>query len=154
MILIWKTQRTCGRSCPSVTLFTTNLIQKGLGSKPGPCGEKPATNHLSRQTAVFSAVSVKLYRNKCHRFSKFGTFLYTQTRTQAQSSWQQLELHADRQAQSKRDTQRDRQAVGTLYARRQSSQYQKELPEVSLMPYVTNLCELLRLSNRELDIPE
>lgn len=154
MILTWENQRTCGRTCPSVTLFTINLIQEGLGSKPGPRGEQPATNHLSRQTAVFSAVSVKLYRKKCHRVSKFGAFLYTQTRKQAQSRWQQLELHTDKQLHRKRDTQRDRQVAGTLYERRQSRHYQKELPDVSLIPYVTNVCDLLRLSNHELDIPE
>ena len=38
------------KTCPSVTLSTTNLTWSDTGSKPGLRGDGPATNRLSRGT--------------------------------------------------------------------------------------------------------
>jgi hypothetical protein len=39
------------KTCPSVTLITTNPTLDDPGSKPGLSGGKPATNHLRYATA-------------------------------------------------------------------------------------------------------
>jgi hypothetical protein len=41
------------RTCSSATL-STNPTRLDPGSKPGRCGEKPASNHLSHNTSHFS----------------------------------------------------------------------------------------------------
>jgi hypothetical protein len=52
MKLTGKTEVPGGKICPSATLFTTNPTWTDSGSKPGLCGEKPATNRLSHGTAL------------------------------------------------------------------------------------------------------
>jgi len=39
------------RTCPSVTLSTTNPIGSDLGSNPGPRGERPRTERLNHGAA-------------------------------------------------------------------------------------------------------
>ena len=39
------------KTCPGATLSTTHLTWTGEGSNPGLCGERPATNVLSLDTA-------------------------------------------------------------------------------------------------------
>jgi hypothetical protein len=43
---------TRGKSCPSVTLSTTNLTWTDPGSNPGLRGGRSATNRLSHGTAI------------------------------------------------------------------------------------------------------
>jgi hypothetical protein len=43
-----------GKTCPSVTLSTTNPTWTDPGSNPGLRGERPATNRLSHGTAEWS----------------------------------------------------------------------------------------------------
>ena len=51
MLLTWGNQSTGRRTCPSVTLSTTNLTPTDRGSNPGLRGGSPATNRLSHVTA-------------------------------------------------------------------------------------------------------
>ena len=44
MVLTGENLSTGRYNCPSATLFTTNVTRTGLGSNPGLCGEKPATD--------------------------------------------------------------------------------------------------------------
>jgi hypothetical protein len=44
-------QKYSGKTSPSTTLSTIKSIWTKLGSNPGFCGEKPATNRLSHGTA-------------------------------------------------------------------------------------------------------
>jgi hypothetical protein len=46
-----KTEVLGEKTCPSSTLSTTNPTWTDPGSNPGPRGERPATNRLSRGTA-------------------------------------------------------------------------------------------------------
>jgi hypothetical protein len=47
MILAGENRRTRRKTCPSVTLSTTNPTWIDLDAKPGLGGERPATNRLS-----------------------------------------------------------------------------------------------------------
>jgi hypothetical protein len=51
MKLTGENRSTRRKSCPSITLSTTNLTWNDLGSSPGLRGERPATNRLSHSTA-------------------------------------------------------------------------------------------------------
>jgi hypothetical protein len=51
MKLTGENRSTCGKTCPSTTLSTTNPIWTDPGSNPGLGGERPATNRLSHDTA-------------------------------------------------------------------------------------------------------
>jgi hypothetical protein len=48
------------KTCPSVSLSTTNPTRPDLGSNSGRCGGKPATNRLSYGTAIASIFSDKI----------------------------------------------------------------------------------------------
>jgi hypothetical protein len=45
-------QKYMEKTCPSATLFTTDLTWPDLGSNPANCGGKPATNNLSHDMIV------------------------------------------------------------------------------------------------------
>lgn len=47
MILIWGDQSTWRKTCPSVTLSTSNRAQTGVGLNLSLCHERPVTNHLN-----------------------------------------------------------------------------------------------------------
>jgi hypothetical protein len=51
MKLTGENRSTRGKTCPSVTLSTTNPTWTDPGSNPGLHGERPATNRLSHGTA-------------------------------------------------------------------------------------------------------
>jgi hypothetical protein len=48
--------RTRRKTCPSVTLSTTNPTWTDPGSNPGLRGERPATNRISHGTAIASNI--------------------------------------------------------------------------------------------------
>ena len=50
-----------GEKRASVPLFITNLTRVDLGSKPGLCGETPATNRLSRGMGQFTCRHARSY---------------------------------------------------------------------------------------------
>jgi hypothetical protein len=50
MKLTGEKRSTRGKTCPSVTLSTTNPTRTDLGSNPGLRGEKLATNRMSNGT--------------------------------------------------------------------------------------------------------
>jgi hypothetical protein len=58
MKLTGGNRSTRGKSCPNVTLSTTNPTWNDPGSNPGLCGERPATNRLSHGTALQIHVTV------------------------------------------------------------------------------------------------
>lgn len=45
----WNTRR---KNCPSATISTTNPTRTGLGSNPGLCSDRTATNRLNHSTAL------------------------------------------------------------------------------------------------------
>jgi hypothetical protein len=45
------------RTHPSATLFSTNLTKPGMGTNPGFCREKPATNYLKYGKAEYRSSS-------------------------------------------------------------------------------------------------
>jgi hypothetical protein len=49
------------KTCPTATFFTANSTCTGLGWKPDPCGERPATNRQSHGTA-FDGSAKKPFR--------------------------------------------------------------------------------------------
>jgi hypothetical protein len=51
MKLTGENRSTRGKTYPSATLSTTNPTWTDPGSNPGLCGERPATNRLSHDTA-------------------------------------------------------------------------------------------------------
>jgi hypothetical protein len=63
MKLTGENRSTREKTCPSVTLFTTNPTWTDPGSNPGLCDERPAANRLthgtgSRSTSVCLSVSI------------------------------------------------------------------------------------------------
>jgi hypothetical protein len=50
--------KTWEKNCPSATLSTTNPTRIDPGANPGFRGERPATNHLSHDTAYFLVISI------------------------------------------------------------------------------------------------
>jgi hypothetical protein len=55
MKLTGKNRRTRGKTCPSATLPTTNSTWTDPGSNLGLRGGRPAANHLSHGTTIFSS---------------------------------------------------------------------------------------------------
>jgi hypothetical protein len=53
MILTGENYNIWKKASPSATLSTTNSVQTGLGSNPGLCLERQATNCLSHGTACY-----------------------------------------------------------------------------------------------------
>jgi hypothetical protein len=53
MILTGENQRTRRKTCPTVTLSTTNPTWIDLVANPGLRGERPATNDLNHGTALY-----------------------------------------------------------------------------------------------------
>jgi hypothetical protein len=70
MKLTGENRSTRGKTCPSVTLSTTNPTRTDSGSNPGLRGERPATNRLSHGKArilVFLSLELNLvavFQNK------------------------------------------------------------------------------------------
>ena len=52
-----------GKTCPTVTLSTTNPTWTDPGSNPGLHGERPASNRLSHGTAL--SVILNKYEYRC-----------------------------------------------------------------------------------------
>jgi len=50
-----------GEKTASVPLFIRNLTRVGLGSKPGLCGETPATNRLSHGMVHYTRRNARSY---------------------------------------------------------------------------------------------
>jgi hypothetical protein len=51
MKLTGETEGLRGKTCPRATLSAINLTWPDPGLNPGLCGERPATNRLSHDTA-------------------------------------------------------------------------------------------------------
>jgi hypothetical protein len=66
-----KTEVLGGKTCPSAILSTTNPTRTQPGSKPGLCGERPATNLLSHGTA-----RMRCYKHICIISSMFFITCY------------------------------------------------------------------------------
>jgi hypothetical protein len=58
MVLTGETRSTRRKTCPSVTLPTTNLTRTDLGSNPGLHDECPAPNRISHCTALKTKVNL------------------------------------------------------------------------------------------------
>jgi Tat protein secretion system quality control protein TatD with DNase activity len=56
-------QRTLRKTCPSATLYTTNLRRTNLRSIPGLSSERPETNRLSHDTAFEAQISCAKHYN-------------------------------------------------------------------------------------------
>jgi hypothetical protein len=56
MKLTGEKRSTCGKTCPSATLSTTNPTLTDPGSNPSLRGERPTTNRLSHGTSLNSDI--------------------------------------------------------------------------------------------------
>jgi hypothetical protein len=77
MILREENRRTRRKTCLSVTLPTANHTWTDLAVNQGNGGERPATNRLSRGTAIAYAVSGRVLIAEAHvgsQFSPCGTY--------------------------------------------------------------------------------
>jgi hypothetical protein len=70
MILTRKNRRTLRKTCPSVTLSTTNPIWTDPGANPGLRSGRPATNRLRHGTAELGTYPDKKRRIRVHENKK------------------------------------------------------------------------------------
>jgi hypothetical protein len=67
-----ENQSIRGRTCPSATLSTTNPTLTDPGSNPGLRGERPATNRLSHDTAIFIFIDELLLQDRFWRHKTYN----------------------------------------------------------------------------------
>jgi hypothetical protein len=76
MLLTGENWRTWRETCPSATLFTTNLTRTDPDANPVLCNERPVTNRVSHGTAILapwiSRVVTAPYKREC-AWSEYNT---------------------------------------------------------------------------------